>query len=210
MTVNVSGALSHHSRIAGCGKIILTALVLFFAVRITPAAQEISLEEIPGLRERALVMHIVSRIIEQDQQVVWNAENTRVTIPGRPVGLKLVGSNLVVVVHFTPFLRANNQNVLVAQAQIWINVPNEGLRYHTTMQTIPLKLSEQIYFFPLGSIDTKDEAQIEIQVLLEPYTGSSADIPNHRNRHGMDRNRKSEIPAIPDSSNSADNGEDRK
>ena len=134
-------------------------------------AQETSLEELPGLRERAVMMHMVSRIIEQDQQVVWNSEVDKATFPGRPVGLKLVGSNLVVAVQFTPYLRPHGRHVLVAQGQIWVNVPDEGIRYYTTMQTIPLQFSEQVYFFPLGSVQIHDEAQIEIQLVMEPYSG---------------------------------------
>jgi len=150
-------------------KIAFLGGILILMAGAALGAQETSLEAIPGLRERAIVMRIVSRIIEHDQQVVWNAENARVTIPGRPVGLKLVGANLLVAVQFTPFLRTNGRSVLVAQGQIWINIPDEGMRYHTTMQTIPLELGEQIYFFPLGSMGTNDEASIEIQLVLEPY-----------------------------------------
>ena len=148
--------------------------VIFAAISTVANAQETTaLEELPGLRERAVVMHIVSRIVEQDQQVVWNSENTRVVLPGRPVGLKLVGTNVVVAVQFTPFLRPRGQHILIAQGQIWINIPGEGIRYHTTIQTIPLEWREQIYFFPLGSMEVKDEAQIEIQLVLEPYSASS-------------------------------------
>ena len=144
--------------------------VFFFSAALW--AQESSLEEIPGLRERAVVVHIVSQIVEQNQQVVWDSENTRITLPGRPVGLKMVGANLVVAVQFTPYLRPNGRHLLVAQGQIWINIPDEGIRFHTTMQTIPLEFGEQVYFFPLGSIENKedkDEAHIEIQLALEPF-----------------------------------------
>ena len=161
----------------GFGKIAIPALIILFTAQLLvsqeasrQAATDTSLEELPGLRERAVVMRIISRIVEQDHEVVWNSENSRVTIPGRPVGLKLLGSNLVVAVQFTPYLRSNNQHILVAQGQIWINVPNEGIRYHTTMQTIPLEFSEQVYFFPLGSMEARDEAHIEIQLVMEPYT----------------------------------------
>lgn len=162
------------------GRIVFLGGILFFAFQFALAAQEPSLEELPGLKERAVVVRIVSRIVEQNQDVVWNAENAKVTIPGRPVGLKLVGTNVVVAVQFTPFLQANGQNILVALGQIWINVPNEGIRYQTTMQTIPLNFGEQVYFFPLGSIEAKDEARIEIQLVLEPYSdeGSSASAEN--------------------------------
>ena len=138
-----------------------------------------SLDQIPALRERAVIMRCVSRIVEKDQRIEWNMENSWVTIPGRPVGLRLVGSNLVVVVQFTPFLRRTGQHTLIAQGQIWINVPNEGVSYHTTMQSIPLELNEQVYFFPLGSKETADEAYIEIQVVLEPYLENSPSLNNN-------------------------------
>ena len=160
-------------------KRIVMCFMLLLTVNVISFAQETSLEELPGLRERAVIMHIISRIVEQNQEVVWDSENTRITIPGRPVGLKLLGSDLVVAVQFTPFLRESGRHILVAQGQIWINIPNEGISYHTTMQTIPLEFSEQVYFFPLGSVKAEDEARIEIQLVLEPF---SEDASGRRNR----------------------------
>jgi len=151
--------------------------ILFFAISMAIVAQETSLEQLPGLRERAVIMRVVSRIIEQNQEVVWNSENTNVTMPGRPVGLKLVGSELVVAVQFTPFLRPTGQHTLVAQSQIWVNVPGEGMSFQTAMQTIPLEFGEQVYFYPLGSMDTHDTAHIEIQLVLEPYIADTEARP---------------------------------
>ena len=153
---------------------------------------ETPFEELPAFRERALIMRISSRIVEQNQQVVWNSENTRLTLPGRPVGIKLVGADLVVAVQFTPIMRQNSRHVLVAQGQIWINVPNEGISYRTTMQTIPLEWGEVIYFFPLGSVRSEDEASIEIQLTLEPYSREMAEsdsAPMHRQGPGRARGR---------------------
>jgi len=144
--------------------------ILFLAAGVAIDAQETLLDEVPYLKERAVVMRIVSRIVEQNEQVVWNEENSRVTLPGRPVGMKLVGTNLVVTVQFTPILQPDDRHILVAQGQIWINIPGEGMRYHATIQTIPLEFSEQIIFFPLGSMQTVDEASIEIQLVVEPYS----------------------------------------
>ena len=145
-------------------------LCLIFALGVLISAQESPFLELPGIKERALVMHIVSRIVEENQNVVWNSENMKITIPGRPVGIKLLGEDLVVAVQFTPYLRHNGQLTLVAQGQIWKNIPNEGISYYTTMQTIPLEFKEQVYFFPLGSIKNENEAHIEIQLVLEPYS----------------------------------------
>jgi hypothetical protein len=85
------------------------------------------------------------------------------------VGLKLVGANVVVAVQFTPYFRSNGNNVLVAQGQIWINVPDKGMSYQTTMQTIPMEFGELIYFFPLGSMESPDHSTIEIELVLHPY-----------------------------------------
>jgi len=162
-------------------------IILFggiFAITAVLGAQETSLEELPGLREQAVVMNMISRIVEKNQQVVWDMENTRITIPGRPVGLRLVSSDLAVVVQFTPFLRDSGPHLLVAQAQIWMNVPDVGINFHTTIQTIPLGFSEQVYFFPLGPTmdEDRDEAHIEIQLVLEPYSESSSPVNARRNR----------------------------
>ena len=184
MIANAPGFCNKHA----FSKIALFGGIIFFTAWTSIAAQETTLEELPGLRERAVLMRMVSRIVEQNEQIVWDSENTKVTIPGRPVGLKLVGSNLVVAVQFTPFLRQNGQHVLVAQGQIWVKVTDEGIRYYSTMQTIPLQFSEQVYFFPLGSMETQDEAQIEIQLVMEPYSGR---------RHSANTPREEEEPAPP-------------
>jgi hypothetical protein len=123
----------------------------------------------PGLRERAVVLNIVARIVEQDEEEIWNSNNSKVTILGRPVSLKLIGENVVVYVQFTPYQQENGRSLLVAQGQIWINVPNEGVRYQTTLQSIPVEFGEQVYFFPLGKVGAANQARIEIQLELHPY-----------------------------------------
>ena len=145
------------------------------------SVSDIPFERVPGLRERAVVMHIVSRIVEQNQQVIWNSENSRTTIPGRPVGIRLQSSDLVVAVQFTPFLRPSGQHILMAQSQIWVSIPNEGVSYQTTMQSIPIEFNEQVYFFPLGSVKDPGEARIEIQVEMEPYSPSGSTSNNSTN-----------------------------
>ena len=132
--------------------------------------QEWSLEEVPAaLRERAVVVDIVARVLEQDRREVWNSVASKLTIPGRPVGIKLVGANIVVAVQFTPYRRGDGSPMLVAQGQIWIDIPNEGMSYQTTIETIVLDYGEPIFFFPLGSAAASNKAHIEIQVVLQPY-----------------------------------------
>jgi hypothetical protein len=154
--------------ISGYAKTAFLGGLLFVAVNAVPYAEDQSLEDF------AVVLNIVSRVVEANQQVVWDQTNNRVILPGVPVRLKLVGTNLVVVVQFTLYREKSGRKVLVAQGQILIDIPNRGMSYYTTIETIPLEFGEQVYFFPLGRSDTPDEARIEIQVALQPYTPEMA------------------------------------
>ena len=131
-------------------------------------------EVIPGLRDQALILDINARVVEKNMVEIWNEVHKRVTIPGRPVGLKLVGANIVVAVQFIPYLRRRGPNVLVAQGQIWVDIPGRGMSYQTTMQTIPLEFEEPIYFFPLGDTKHEDEAHIEIILTMRPYKNAAS------------------------------------
>jgi hypothetical protein len=140
-----------------------------FAVVFLLAVAALEAQELmPGLREQAIVINITTRI-EENSQEVWNATNSKVTIPGRPVSIRLVGGNVVMAIQFTPYLREKDRNILVAQGQIWLVIPNEGISYKTTMQTIPLKFGEQIYFFPLGSGIAAGNPRIELLIELQRY-----------------------------------------
>jgi len=129
---------------------------------------------LPRFRGRAVVLEINVRIVEQDQDeqnqtVAWNESHSKPTIPGRSVGIKLVGSNVVVAAQFTPYIRRGAQKVLVAQGQVWMNVPGQGISYYTSVQTIPLEFNEPIYFFPLGPATDSTSASIEVTLILHPY-----------------------------------------
>ena len=123
----------------------------------------------PRFRGRAVVLEITTRVIENNQVVSWNESHRKTTIPGQPIGIKLVGANVVVTAQFTPYIRRSAQNFLVAQGQIWMDIPGQGIHYYTSMQTIPLEFGEPIYFFPLGSLKEEDSASIEVMLTLYPY-----------------------------------------
>ncbi|MDR1216864.1 MAG: hypothetical protein LBK25_09295 [Treponema sp.] len=128
---------------------------------------------LPGLRDKAIVIDITARILENDNEEVWNSKSSKVTIPGKAVSIKLVGANIVVIAQFTPYLRRDGRNILVAQGQIWVDVPHEGMRYQATMQTIPIIFGEEVYFLPLGSSNPNGSV-IEILLRLHPYKEEDA------------------------------------
>jgi len=120
----------------------------------------------PGLRRQALVLDINAKVLE-NEVVIWDESLEKITIPGTPVNLRIVGSNIIVAAQFTPFIR-RKENVLVAQGQIWINDPDKGVSYYTSIQTIPMVFNEPIYFFPLGT-SSQLNSSLEIRLTVKPY-----------------------------------------
>jgi hypothetical protein len=168
------------------GAAILLAAA-FLAFGPSAGAQENAPDTLlPEFRGQALVLDIVARLSGEGQETAqagtnaaevqggaWDSSSSRVTIPGRPVGIKLVGSNIVVAVQFTPF-RRGEQNFLVAIGQVWLNIPGKGISYHTTLESVPLAFGEPVYFFPLGRGD--DQSILEIQVAMRPWTPPEAPV----------------------------------
>ncbi len=147
--------------------------VFFFAGAVIGQAQEASSpdEILPGLEETAVVLHFTARVVESDQEVIWNISDSKVTISGKPVSLKLTGRNIIIVVRFTPYISDDGHKFLAAQGQVWTDIPNEGVHYYTSIETVPLEFGEQIFFFPLGSQTEEHNTRIEIQLMLKPYEG---------------------------------------
>jgi hypothetical protein len=115
---------------------------------------------------------MVTRVLEKDDTEAWNSDTYKVTLPGRPIGLKIVGENVAVFVQFTPYPRRNGRGVLVAQGQIFTETPDGGVQCRTMMRTVPLNYDEQIFFFPLGSGESNGEAHIEIQIEMSRYNST--------------------------------------
>jgi len=132
-----------------------------------------AMQNLPRFGGTSVVLDIDTRIVE-NRTIVWNEKQQKTTIPGRPVEIKLVGENLVVVVRFTfiPNSRGG-QNLLVAQGQVWVADQGE-ISYQVSVQTIPVGFDETIYYFPLGSFKPEDGgASIEVMLTLHPYENNN-------------------------------------
>ncbi|MDR0410132.1 MAG: hypothetical protein LBH18_07050 [Spirochaetaceae bacterium] len=126
------------------------------------------------MRDRAIVLHMVTRVLEKGDSEAWNSDTYKVTVPGRPVGLKIVGENIAVSVQFTPYPShnrrgINKRGILVAQGEIFTEMPDGSVQCRTMLRTVPLEYGEQVFFFPLGPGESDDEAYIEIQIEMERY-----------------------------------------
>ena len=151
--------------------ICFVSIILFASSIVLKAQehQEARVRIVPELRRQALIMEINARVLTEDQDIIWDKYERRIAIPGSPVAIRLVGSNVVVAVQFTPFIRRQG-NVLVAHGQIWIENPGRGVSYYTSIQTIPMDFNEPLYFFPLGT----SNPSIEIRLTVNPYSEIAA------------------------------------
>jgi len=133
------------------------------------------------VKKRTVVMNIDARVLGEENAVVWNETHRKLAIPGSPVGIKLVGSNVVVEVQFTPYIRKEG-SVLVAQGQIWYTEPGKGISYYTSIQTIKLEFGEPIYFFPLGK-SNQFNSSIEIIITVNRNTSANAETASSKTEH---------------------------
>jgi hypothetical protein len=159
--------------------IFIVSIICIFTGILSAQEQRVSNDRvIPEQRRRALVLDINARVLENEpstgpqggssrtQAVVWHETHQKITIPGTPVGIQLVGANLVVAAQFTPFIRRHG-SVLFAQVQIGIKDADHGVSYYTSIQTIPMEFGEPIYFLPLGQ--SGGASSIEIILTVNPY-----------------------------------------
>ncbi|MDR2491161.1 MAG: hypothetical protein LBD20_07145 [Spirochaetaceae bacterium] len=138
---------------------------------------------LPLLQDRALVLNISARIIDASGAEMWKQEGSKVTLPGKPVGLQVQGGNIVCTVQFTPYVMRNGKAYLVALGQVWLELPGDVLHSETILKKIPLEFSEPVYFFPLGS-EKKGDAQLEICVNMNPFNKNFGKRP--RREHHQD------------------------
>jgi hypothetical protein len=142
--------------------------LLVWSVGLYAQRQENRQEELPApIRERAIVLQITTKV-EQSNKKVWTVSNSKATIPGRPVNIKLVGENIVIEIQFTPFLR-RGKYTLVAQSQIWIDIPEKGVNYKTVSQSMDIDFKEPIVILPLGSDPASDNPHIELNLTMYRY-----------------------------------------
>ena len=138
------------------------------ALGLSLCCASINAQELPpALRDSAMVLLINTKVAENNKEV-WNAQNSRITIPGRPVNIKLVGENLVIEIYLTPRFQ-QGKYTLFAQCQVWINIPNRGVIYKTSSDSSPINFGEPILYFPLGSAPGPDTPLIELNLTVYRY-----------------------------------------
>ena len=160
---------------------VVVPLLLALAVAQTHAqAQDTendTKEALQQLLSKALTITISARVLPpetQEDAPVWNAESTKLTIPGRPIKVRLDGDNVRICLSCTPYIQDNGEILLLAQGQVWLTEPKDKeATYYSTFYSIPVSFGEKVLFFPLGLGDAetqrKDFFNIELEIKIVPY-----------------------------------------
>jgi hypothetical protein len=134
-------------------------------------------EALQELLSKALTVTVSARVLPPDAQeetTVWNAESTKLTLPGRSIKVRLDGENVRIYLICTPYLQDDGEVLLLAQGQVWFTEPQDKEnRYFSTFYSIPVSFGEKVLFFPLGLSDAdaqeKNHFNIELEIKIVPY-----------------------------------------
>ncbi len=156
----------------------LLAFAVAHAQGQAQAAEPDAKDALQELLSKALTVTVSARILppdaQQEETPVWNAESTKLTIPGRSIKVRLDGDNVRIYLTCTPYLQDNGEVLLLAQGQVWFTEPQDNEnRYVSTFYSIPVSYGEKVLFFPLGVSNPdqteKQHLNIELEIKIVPY-----------------------------------------
>ena len=156
---------------------LIVPLLLALAARRAPAEDgAVDLQEaLRALLANALEVHVSARVLPPDEQPIWNAESRKLTLPGRPIKVRLDGENARIDLICTPYMQESGEVLLLAQGQVWLSqTPESEVKYFNTFYSIPVTFGETVLFFPLGISATgaapgDGSFNIELEIQVVPY-----------------------------------------
>ena len=162
---------------------VVVPLLLALAVTSAPAEEnEMDLKKaLHALLTNALEVHVSARVLPSDEKPIWNVESTKLTLPGRPIKVRLDGDNLRIYLICTPYVKDSGEVLLLAQGQVWLSQPPEKeVKYFNTFSSIPVTFGERVLFFPLGlsrgEVGGQDDFfNIELEITIVPYEAAERD-----------------------------------
>lgn len=152
----------------------ILSLLLAFVTLVSLNAfceDDISIEDIiKFLEDKALSVHMSARLIDQDEETVWDATSKSITIAGRAIKVWFVGKSFFINAYITPFGNIEEELLLVAYGELWMSGRDGvGIKYESFLKSLPIDPGERAIFFPLGvAVDAQENIytiELEIQVL---------------------------------------------
>ena len=121
--------------------------------------------------DQLLYVHIIVTMIPPGNKNAWTRQETRYTIPGKAVLVKIEGKTIKFDGSFVPFKMERKYN-LVAMSQIWIKTDDsDKMKFMSTFKMVTFSPGEKIFYYPLG-LPTDEEKpfySIKIEIDIIPY-----------------------------------------
>ena len=155
---------------------------LFLALAVLPAQAkdtgQDAKEALQSLLTNALRVTISARVLPGDEKPIWNAESSKLTLPGRSIRVRLDGDNVRIYLICTPYIQDNGEVLLLAQGQVWFSTPTDKeVKYSSAFYSIPVSFGEKVLFFPLGFSEAearqKGVLNVEVEIKIVPYDDSA-------------------------------------
>jgi hypothetical protein len=119
-----------------------------------------------ALRENAFAVQVLATLPPATPGAeVWLERTVKYTVAGRPVALKFIGENVIIVVNVTAFDRDASKLFLVTQGQIWVRSSKGSLAYRSTFETAEIAFGEVLHFYPLG-LGREGAAPLAIEIAV--------------------------------------------
>jgi hypothetical protein len=168
--------------VARRGALIVPLLLALVARRAPAEDGAVDLREaLRALLANALEVHVSARVLPSDETPIWNAESRKLTLPGRPIKVRLDGENARIDLICTPYTQESGEVLLLAQGQVWLSqTPESEVKYFNTFYSIPVTYGETVLFFPLGLSAAGTPAgegsfNIELEIKVVPYQAPDPD-----------------------------------
>lgn len=162
-------------RSLGRGVVVAPLLLVLAALQANPEDREPDPKEaLQSLLSNALQVTIAARVLPTDETPIWNAESTKLTLPGRSIRVRMDGENVRIYLICTPYVQDNGEVLLLAQGQVWFATPEDNeVKYSSTFSSIPVTFGEKVLFFPLGLSDAqaqqKGVVNVQVEIKIVPY-----------------------------------------
>ncbi|HUJ74202.1 MAG TPA: hypothetical protein VL359_05055 [bacterium] len=134
-------------------------------------------EALQQLLSTAMTVSINARIVPPDPTAdaaapLWNAESTKLTIPGRSIRVRLEGDKVRIYLICTPYVQEDGTVLLLAQGQVWFSATTDKeSTYSGTYYAIPMTYGTPVFFYPLGVSEPDPQQKgffnIEVEIRIE-------------------------------------------
>lgn len=121
------------------------------------------------LKENALVFNVTASITG-DEGIIWTAAQTRITVHGLGVTIKLESTDLLIMAELTPYRQTADTILLAIKNELWLRTPqSNSVQYFASLKSALVKLNAPVYFYPMGKASGDGRPVIKMDIVVVPY-----------------------------------------